>query len=81
MFDVQTYGEAHGIMGCLSCPQAHSRWTAQRNGTEMSLEQGALIYQVFLGQRCIREGVKMIILIIRENKENVRLSFMSLGGN
>lgn len=60
-------------MGQATCPQADSRWTAHGCCDEKILKARAPILQVFPNQRGVVNGAELQVLVVGENKKDIRL--------
>lgn len=60
-----------GIVGGFTCPEIDSRGAAQSDSTEMTLQCQTLVYQVLLDKRLIGQGVKVGILVISKEEDNI----------
>ena len=61
-----------GVVGGSPSPKIDARGAAKRDGAEVPLEGESLVDQVALNEGLISEGVKMNILIIGKEEDDVR---------
>ena len=61
-----------GVVGGSASPKIDARGTAKSDGAEVPLEGESLVNQVALEEGLISEGVKVNILIIGEDEDDVR---------